>query len=208
VNLAQRFARMTTTAVSRRPWLWPLFRGPLRLMFDAIAPQWDARRRPERTVVFEAGLDLVPQAPRRALDLGTGTGDAAFVMARRWPETEVLGLDFSERMVAEARAKTPSELSARVRFEAADAHHLPLADASIDLVGMNNMIPFVDELARVTAPGGHVVVAFSQGPRTPIYVPSARLRDELERSGFEDVREVATGPGIAVIGRRRRVSQR
>jgi ubiquinone/menaquinone biosynthesis C-methylase UbiE len=194
---------MTTTAVSRRPWLWPLFRGPLRRMFDAIAPQWDSRRRPERTVVFEAGLDLVPEAPGRALDLGTGTGDAAFLMARRWPETEVLGLDFSERMVDEARAKTPSELAGRVRFEAADARHLPLPDGSIDLVGMNNMIPFFDELARVIAPGGHVVVAYSQGPRTPIYVPSDRLRNELERSGFEELQEVTAGPGTAMVGRRR-----
>jgi ubiquinone/menaquinone biosynthesis C-methylase UbiE len=172
-------------------------------MFDAIAPQWDSRRRPERTVVFEAGLDLVPEAPGRALDLGTGTGDAAFLMARRWPETEVLGLDFSERMVDEARAKTPSELAGRVRFEAADARHLPLPDGSIDLVGMNNMIPFFDELARVIAPGGHVVVAYSQGPRTPIYVPSDRLRNELERSGFEDLQEVTAGPGTAMVGRRR-----
>jgi ubiquinone/menaquinone biosynthesis C-methylase UbiE len=172
-------------------------------MFDAIAPRWDANRSPQRTVVFEAGLDLVPDAPRRVLDLGTGTGDAAFLMAERWPEAEVLGLDLSERMVAEARAKTPAELTGRVRFSAADARHLPVADGSIDLVGMNNMIPFVDELARVTAAGGHVLVAFSQGPRTPIYVPLARLRGELERSGFEDLREVAAGPGTATIARRR-----
>ena len=38
------------------------------------------------------------------------------------------------------------------------------------------MIPFFDELARVTAPGGYVVFSFSTGPETPIWVSSERLR--------------------------------
>lgn len=202
MNLFQRFARLTTRVVAARPWLWPFFRRPLRRSFDAIAPQWDANRSPERLGAFAVGLDLLPAAPRRALDVGTGTGDAAFAVAWRWPEAEVLGVDFSERMVAEARAKTTPELRERVRFETADARRLPVADASFDLVGLNNMIPFVDELARVTAPGGHVLVAFSRGPQTPIYVPPAQLRAELERHGFEDVREVAAGTGTAIVARR------
>jgi ubiquinone/menaquinone biosynthesis C-methylase UbiE len=202
MNVFQRFARLATVTVARQPWLWPLFRPPLRRMFDSIAPQWDANRSPDRTRAFEAALQDVPEAPRRAIDLGTGTGDGAFIIARRWRETDVLGLDLSERMVAEARAKTPPELTERVRFESADASRLPVAAASFDLVALNNMIPFLDELARVLAPGGHVVVAFSQGPRTPIYVPSQLLRAELERRGFEDVREIVAGAGTAVVARR------
>lgn len=201
MNAGQRFARLTTDVVARNPWLWPLFRGPLRRMFDAIAPMWDARGSPERTLAFEVALDVLPVSPRRALDLGTGTGDAAFAVARRWPEAEVLGLDLSERMVAEARAKTPPELAERVRFQAADARRLPVPDSSFELVGLNNMIPFVDELARVTAPGGYLVVAFSQGAQTPIYVPPGRLRGKLRRHGFEVVREVSAGPGTAVVAR-------
>lgn len=202
MNAFQRFARLTTDVVARRPWLWPLFRAPLRWMFDTIAPRWDTMRSAERTLAFEAALNVVPAPPRRALDLGTGTGDAALAVARRWPEAEVVGLDLSKRMVAEARAKTPPELVGRVAFDAADARRLPVPGSSFDLVGLNNMIPFFDELARVTAPGGHLVVAFSQGPQTPIYVPPDRLRAELERHGFEVVREVVAGPGTAVVARR------
>lgn len=202
MDLSRRFARLTTDVVAPRPWLWPLFRRPLRRMFDTLAPKWDADRSPHRTSAFEAGLDSVPAAPRRVLDVGTGTGDAAFVMARRWPQAEVLGLDLSERMVAEARAKTPPDLRGRVRFDAADARRLAVPDGSFDLVGLNNMIPFFDELARVTAPAGHLLVAFSQGSRTPIYVSSERIRAELERRGFGDVREVAAAGGTAVIARR------
>jgi SAM-dependent methyltransferase len=202
VNAGQRFARLATVVTMRLPWLWPLFRGPLRRMFDAIAPRWDTMRSANRTTAFDAALDLVPEPPRRALDLGTGTGDAAFLIARRWPDAQVLGLDLSERMVAEARAKTPPDLAGRVRFETADARRLPVEDASIELVGMNNMIPFAAELARVTAPGGHVVVAFSAGAGTPIYVPPDRLRAQLERDGFEEIREVARAPGTAVVARK------
>jgi ubiquinone/menaquinone biosynthesis C-methylase UbiE len=202
MNALQRFARLTTDAVVRRPWLWPLFRAPLRRMFDTIASRWDTLRSPERTWALEAGLEAVPAPPRRVLDLGTGTGDAALAIARRWPEAEVLGLDLSKRMVAEARRKTPPELAGRVGFDVADARRLPVPDASFDLVALNNMIPFFDELARVIAPGGHIVVAFSQGANTPIYVSLDRVRAELEHRGFEDVREVETGPGSAVVARR------
>ena len=203
MRLLQRFARLTATAVARHPWLWPLFRLPTRRMFDWIAPQWDARRSPVRTRALAAGLDELPGPPRRALDVGTGTGDAAFELARRWPKAEVLGLDLSERMIAAARAKTPAELAARVRFAVADAQRLPASDGSFDLVTLNNMIPFAEELARVTAPGGHVVIAFSSGAETPIYVPPERLRPALERHGFEGVREVTAGSGLAVVARRR-----
>jgi ubiquinone/menaquinone biosynthesis C-methylase UbiE len=198
-----RFARMATTAVAPRPWLWPLFRPPLRWMFDAIAPRWDAQRSAARTTALEAGLDAVATTPRRAIDIGTGTGDAAIAIARRWPQAEVLGVDFSKRMVAEALAKTPAELHERLRFEAADARRLPVADGSFDLVALNNMIPFFDELARITARGGHLVVAFTLGAQTPIYLATDRIRAALEQRGFADVREVSGGPGTAVVARRR-----
>jgi SAM-dependent methyltransferase len=202
VNALERFARVTTVAATRVPWLWPVLRMPMRFMFDRIAPQWDTNRSPARLTAFEAALATIPNAPARALDVGTGTGDAAFAVAARWPAAEVRGFDLSARMIDEARAKTPPELRDRVRFETADARHLPVEDAAFDLVGMNNMIPFAAELARVTAPGGHVVAAFTRGAGTPIYVPFDRLRPDLERHGFEDVRELTVDPGTAVVARR------
>ncbi len=58
-----------------------------------------------------------------------------------------------------------------------------IEDAAFDLVTLNNMIPFFDELARVTAPGGYVAIAYSMGPKTPIWVPLERVRDELAAAG-------------------------
>ena len=194
----QRFARLVTDVVVRAPFTWRVLGPPLTRMFDSIAPQWDAMRSGERLTAFEAALDVVPVAPRRALDLGTGTGDAAVAIARRWPEADVLGVDAAPAMVEEARRKAPG-----LSFEVGDAGRLDVPDGAFDLVAMNNMIPFFGELGRVVAPGGFLVVAFSFGPETPIYVGPRRLRRGLERAGFEVVREVATGPGTAVVARRR-----
>jgi ubiquinone/menaquinone biosynthesis C-methylase UbiE len=136
------------------------------------------------------------------LDLGTGTGLAAFIAARRFPEAEVVGVDLAEAMVEQARQRTPPELAERVRFQQADASRLPLEDGSFELVQLANMIPFFDELARVAAPGGHVVFSFSAGPETPIWVPSERLRRELEPFGFTDFADFEAEGGTALLARK------
>jgi SAM-dependent methyltransferase len=200
-GLARRFARLTTDAVVRRPALWRLFRGPLRFQFEQLAPRWDTMGGPDRLAAYEAALAEVPIVPRRALDLGTGTGDGAFALAGRFRDAEVVGVDLAAAMVEEAARKTPPELASRVRFERADAARLPFADASFELVALGNMIPFFDELARVLAPGGWAVFAFSGGPQTPIYVEPARLRRELERRGFAEFAEFSAGRGTALIAR-------
>ena len=194
----QRVARLITDVTVRAPWLWPLLRRPMARMFDRIAPHWDAFRSPDRLVAYEAALDRVPGRPRAVLDLGTGTGDGAIAIARRWPEAEVLGIDLSGPMLDEARRKAPE-----LRFELADASRLDVRDGAFDLVALNNMIPFFGELGRIVAPGGHLVVAFSLGDETPIYVRPASLRRGLERAGFDLVEEVAAGPGTATVARRR-----
>lgn len=194
---SQRFARLVTSLVVRVPALWPLLRPALTRIFDRIAPQWDEIGSAERLLAFEAALERVPGEPAHALDLGTGTGAGAIAIARRWPDADVLGVDVSTGMIAEARRNAPE-----LRFEVADARRLDLPDGAFELVAMNNVIPFFDELGRIVAPGGHLVVAFSRGPQTPIYVEPRRLRGGLERAGFEVVEELAADPGTAIVARR------
>ena len=187
----------------RNPRLWGLFRAGMRRQFDTLAPSWDAMRLEGYLGSHERALDAVEGTPRRILDLGTGTGAAAFVAAKRFPEAEVVGVDLSEQMLAEARGKTPPELAERVRFERADGSRLPYPDASFDLVTLANMIPFFDELARVTAPGGSALFSFSSGPQTPIWVPPERLRAELGHRGFADFADFQAGSGTALLARKR-----
>jgi ubiquinone/menaquinone biosynthesis C-methylase UbiE len=200
--LARRFARLATTVVVRAPWLWRLFRGPLRRQFAWLAPRWDMIRTVNHLAPFEAALGAITTAPRAALDLGTGTGDGALAIARRFPEAEVVGVDLAEEMVEQARRKLPPEFAGRVRFEQADAARLPYPDGVFELVGLANMIPFFDELARVVAPGGAAVFGFSDGARTPIYVPAERLQAELARRGFSDFAEFSAGSGTALLARK------
>jgi SAM-dependent methyltransferase len=200
-ELGKRFARIATDAVVERPFLWRLFRGPLRFQFQHLAAGWDARRMPGRVEAYEAALAALPRSPRRALDLGTGTGDGAFALARRFPEAEVVGADLAPAMIDEARRKTPPELAGRVRFEVADAASLPFRDGEFDLVAMNNMIPFFDEVARVLASGGRAVFAFSAGAQTPIYVAPEVLRRELGRRGFAEFADFSAGAGSALAAR-------
>jgi ubiquinone/menaquinone biosynthesis C-methylase UbiE len=204
VRLGQWFARFVTDVVVRRPALWRLFRPLLRLEFDRLAPIWDTNRNPMRTAPFELALDAIDAtAVRDALDVGTGTGDGALVLAGRFPGAHVVGVDVSGAMLAEAERKLPAELRERVRFEEADAAKLPYGDASFDLVAHSNMIPFFDEIARVLRPRGNVLFSFTAGPETPIYVPPERLRAELERRGFADFAEFAVGQGTAFVARNR-----
>jgi ubiquinone/menaquinone biosynthesis C-methylase UbiE len=186
----------------RNPRLWSLLRRPMRFQFDRLAPRWDSMRTGHAYVPYEAALEEVEPPPKRALDLGTGTGGAAFAIARRFPEAEVVGADISDRMIEQARRNVTDDLRNRVRFEVADASKLPYEDGAFDLVGLSNMIPFFDELDRVLAPGGLLIFAFSGGAETPIYVPPERLRSELERRGFTDFAEFSTNPGTALIARK------
>ena len=202
LNLGRRFARLATDAVVRRPWLWRLFRPLTRLQFDRMAPRWTAMRSADAFASLETALDSLPQPPGRALDLGTGTGLAAFAVARHFPDAEVVGADLSEAMVAQAQADTPAELAGRVRFQAADAAQLPFEEGAFELVVLANMIPFFDELERVVAAGGHVVFMFSAGPETPIWVPPERLRKELESRGFSDFAGFEAGVGTALLARK------
>jgi ubiquinone/menaquinone biosynthesis C-methylase UbiE len=201
-ELGQKFARVSTNAVVRSPRLWRFFRPLVRKQFDAIAGNWDTMRDPTHLAPYEAALAAVDPAPARALDLGTGTGQGAFAIARRFPGTEVVGVDLADAMLAEARGKMPAEVAERVEFENGDASSLPFPDASFDLVAHANMIPFFDELTRVLAPGGQAVFAFSLGPGTPIYVPPERLRQELARRGFTEFAEFDAGKGTALLARK------
>ena len=178
--LGQKFARLATNAVMRSPRLWGLFRPLMRKQFDAIAGSWDTMRAADHLASYEVALEAIDPQPVRALDLGTGTGQGVFAIARRFPDAEVVGVDLATAMLAEAERKTPDDLRARVRFVAADASALPFPNDSFGLVAHANMIPFFDELVRVLEPGGQVLFAFSLGAGTPIYVPAERLRAELD----------------------------
>jgi SAM-dependent methyltransferase len=198
----RKLARLATRAVVARPGLWRVFRRPLRAQFDALAPEWHGIMGPEALAPLASALDRLGAEPGSVLDLGTGTGKAARLVAERFPAARVAGVDMSPAMIAEASALLPAELVGRVGFDVADASALPFADGAFDLVVLLNMIPFFTEIARVTAPGGAVVVAHVSGPSTPIWTPPETLRQKLAPLGFGGFEELAAGNGTAFLAQK------
>jgi SAM-dependent methyltransferase len=196
VTRGQRFARFVTDVVVRWPALWRILRRPMRTQFDKLAPAWEGIRMPDTLAPVEAGLDRVTSPPDRVLDLGTGTGAVARLVAERFPDAEIVGADMATQMIEEARRVTDSS---RITYQVADAQKLPFADGAFDLVTLGNMIPFFGELARVVKPGGRVLIAYSAGDETPIYVPNDRLRAELGRRGFAEFAELSAGRGTSLL---------
>lgn len=193
-----------TALVARLPAAWPLLRGPVRRFFDSSAAGWD-----ERTGAFSArhlaplaaALLHVSPEPERALDLGTGTGAGALLVAREFPRARVRGVDLSEEMIRRAKARVGLDPEGRVAFRVADAAALPYEDEWFDLVTLVNVPAFFSEIARVLRPGGHVVVVATSGAATPFYTPEARLRSGFGARGLAQVHSGAVDSGTYFVAR-------
>lgn len=110
-------------------------------------------------------LDLVARialaSPRAIVDLGCGAGNVTALLAQRWPDADVLGIDNDEAMLAKARA---SAIGGRVRFRAGDLA-AGAFDGRPDIVYSNAALHWAGDhgallpslLARV-APGGVLAV--------------------------------------------------
>ncbi len=184
-------------AMIRAPWLWPLLRGPVKRFFDLRADSWDRRTvesDPEFLLPLASALTHVGE-PERALDLGTGTGVAALLIAREFPRCSVRGVDISEPMIKRATRRIGLDPDGRVAFRVADASSLPFADDAFDLVTQLNLPPFLGETSRVLRPGGFFIAATSWGERTPFHVDPRKLEKAALRHGLEPVTSGQSGQG-------------
>ncbi len=197
--------RALNALVARFPASWPLIRAPMRGFFDRQAEGWDERTTAgsaAHLAPLAAGLLHVSPDPERALDIGTGLGDGALLIAREFPHARVRGIDISEEMIRRAQNRIGLDPEGRVAFKVADAAKLPFEDESFDLVAQLNMPPFFAELARVLRPGGFAVVAASWGASTPFYTPESVLRRGFRRAGIEKVLSGEAAEGTYFVGRR------
>jgi ubiquinone/menaquinone biosynthesis C-methylase UbiE len=195
---------MLNRLVVRAPWAWPVVRGSMREFFDRLAPGWDQRTTagsPVHLAPLAAALLHIKPAPERALEIGTGTGEGALLLAREFPQASVRGVDFSEEMIDIAKAKVGLDPEGRIAFRVADAAALPYEDESFDLVAHLNMPPFVSEVARVLRPGGHAIVASTWGAATPFYTPNRSLDWAFAKYGIEPLTSGEAGEGTFWVGR-------
>ena len=142
-------------------------------MFGRVARRYDLANH-----LLSGGLDFLWRRraaqivsgwnPGRVLDLATGSGDLALSIAKQLRQSEITGADFCAEMLEIARAK------GLANTVVADALALPFAEASFDAVtvafGLRNMADWgaaLAEMARVLAPGGHLLVLDFSLPRGP-----------------------------------------
>jgi demethylmenaquinone methyltransferase / 2-methoxy-6-polyprenyl-1,4-benzoquinol methylase len=147
----------------------------IQQMFDTIAPTYDRANH-----ILSAGIDrtwwlraarsvrhILARPEAVVLDLCCGTGDMTLALDRYRPSLDqkpapILAADFSHTMLALGVEKFAGRNIVALE---ADALHLPLADASVDLVttafGFRNLASYPDgltELYRVLRPGGEIAI--------------------------------------------------
>lgn len=117
------------------------------------------------------------ESPADVVDLGCGPGNLTTLLARRWPDARVRGLDSSEQMIARARRDVPE-----VAFEVADLRHWAGEDDEVDVLVTNATLQWVPghlellpDLVRHVRPGGWVAL---QVPGN-VDQPSHTTRDAL-----------------------------
>jgi ubiquinone/menaquinone biosynthesis C-methylase UbiE len=130
----------------------------------------------------ELSLGALRTPVARVLDIGAGPGVFTSALVERGTTCWVVDLSFD--MVDAARRRVPPALSKRARFAAADVEHLPFPDATFDTVVCVGVLQYVEgvqqafaEMARVTVPGGQLIVTFpnSRSPLNRLHVAAVAL---------------------------------
>lgn len=146
----------------------------VRSMFASIATRYDLSNH-----LLSGGMDFLWRrraaqivrkwAPARLLDLATGSGDLALALAAACPEMHIIGADFCQPMLQEAQKKGLAQLVV------ADGLQLPFSSGAFEAVtiafGLRNMESWsrgLAEMARVLAPGGHLLVLDFSVPPAPL----------------------------------------
>lgn len=192
----------------------------IRASFDRAAATYDSAADIQREVVRQllqrlddtAGAAADTPAPARLLDAGCGTGYGSGLLQARWPQAELIGVDFAAAMVRSmlaAPAASRSPASGQRHGLVADIEALPLAAGSIALwwsslaMQWANPQRCLSEAARVLAPGGRLALS-TLGPDTFVelrqcfagidphrhtldFESPARLQQALVACGFVDI---------------------
>jgi ubiquinone/menaquinone biosynthesis C-methylase UbiE len=137
-------------------------------------------------------LRLFEGIPRETiLDAGCGSGLMSRLLASRFPETEVVGLDLNPDYLAYARGCATAERLPNLSFEQGDVQSLPFADGVFDVVWSQWVLYFLlrpdlalREFRRVLRPGGVVLIALDDRPLLTNYPEDVALQQRLERVAF------------------------
>ncbi len=150
-------------------------------MFSRITRRYDLMNRvmtfgQDQSWRRTAARDLQLGPNGLVLDLATGTGDLAFALRERYPDSRVVAMDFSETILREGARKAQTRGEQQCDWGVGDALALPFPNATFD--GCTNAflirnvvdLPLcLREMKRVVKPGGRVVCMEITHPQTPVF---------------------------------------
>jgi ubiquinone/menaquinone biosynthesis C-methylase UbiE len=153
-----------------------------RAFFAARAQSWDAKFGDDQPAYEQAVAESGVPVGAVVADVGCGTGRALpAIRAAVGPGGVVVGVDLTPQMLAVATTR----VAGRARLLLADARHLPLAGACVDMVfaaGLVQHLPDttagLGELARITRPGGRLVIFHPSGRAALAARHGRALRDD------------------------------
>lgn len=154
-------------------------------MFDNIAPTYDTLNHRlswdiDKGWRKKAIKRLLPYAPKKMLDIATGTGDFAILAAQMLHPEQLVGADISEGMMEIGRQKVKRMgLGKVISFEKQDCLHLGYEDETFDAVtaafgirNFQNLDQGLSEMCRVLKKGGHLCIVELT---TPVSFPMKQL---------------------------------
>ncbi len=129
-------------------------------------------------------VDLVNRiplsTPDRIVDIGCGPGNSTEVLACRWPDAHITGIDSSEAMIQAAGKRLPN-----VEWRVADAQELG-ANEMFDLVFSNAVIQWIPDheklipaLFRMVKPGGVLAIQVPLSSEMPIALAIEKCYERL-----------------------------
>lgn len=156
--------RVAAPLAGRGPW----YLTETRAFFGYRAAGWDEKFGEDIPAYAAAAAEARLAAGWTVIDVGCGTGRAIPVLREAvGPSGRVIGLDLTPEMLDQAR---PRCAAARAALVLADARRLPLADKAADAVFAAGLVTHLPqpaagfaELARVTRPGGRLVLFHPTG---------------------------------------------
>lgn len=123
-----------------------------RLSFDRAAHRYDKSAKLQQQVANQL-IKIVSEhcdVSAATLDIGCGTGQVTEAMCRQYPQSDVVGLDFSERMLAQTKQRLDQRGFA-AQLICADAEQLPFHADSFDLIVSSLMLQWSNNLSATLA---------------------------------------------------------
>lgn len=159
-------------------------------LFTEVAPKYEllnslltaGQDRKWREALLRASHAALGRPPETVVDLASGTGDVARLIADRWPEARIIATDPNAAMLAEAKKRAVAAQKqypqwSKIEWELGRAETLQLESDSVDLVtiafGFRNVPPAdrpraLAEAMRVLRPGGVMAILELGLPRPAV----------------------------------------